>query len=68
MVCFSIGRQDLVNKKFEIHIFFFNFLCLFIFEGRGGADGERETERGNPKQVPGSELSAQLTNPRTARA
>ena len=43
---------------------FFNFFkCLFIFETEREADHEwgRDRERGrqNPKQAPGSELSAQ---------
>ena len=56
-----------------IYIYFFN-VYLFLREGQsmsgGGAEGEGETQ--NPKQAPGSELSAQgLTwgsNPRMVRS
>ena len=46
-------------------LFFFNvysfFVCLFERQSvsRGGAEREREREKQNPKQAPGSELSAQ---------
>ena len=56
--------------------FFFKFFkCLFIFERErqsvsGGGQRERETQ--NPKQTPGSELSAQSltwgSNSQTARS
>ena len=53
-------------KNFPLSVFVIIFLILFIFERerererphewQGGAERKKETQ--NPKQVPGSELSA----------
>ena len=47
--------------KFKM-FFFFNFLSVYLFWGDREAEwgeGQRERETPNPKQPPGSELSAQ---------
>ena len=68
----SVQRRWSVAEEYPkgcYQLFFFNvysfFVCLFVclFErqsvSRGGAEREREREKQNLKQAPGSELSAQ---------
>ena len=62
-----------VQDILRIYLFFFNFffyVYLFLRQRETGSERERETQ--NPKQAPGSELSAQSpmrdSNSRTARS
>ena len=60
----SLG-ENTIPTTFSLVSFYLFFYCLFIFETERGRERERERERErdretqNPKQSPGSELSAQ---------
>ena len=65
------------NQEFFFHsynLFFFNFFNVYLFlretDRAQAGEGQRERETQNPKQAPGSELSAQSptrgSNPQTA--
>ena len=62
----SLTLQSWIGFAQSIKVAFKRFFLMFIFErdrDRAQAgEGQRERETQNPKQDPGSELSAHLTN------
>ena len=72
----SVSPKLFSNVLSEWYFYFFLFFLMFIFERERdrawAGEGQRERKTQNPKQVPGSELSAQSptrgSNPQTVRS
>ena len=62
------NQMENIDKEVEIFFFF----LMFVFERKrqivSGLGAERERQTRNPKQAPGSELSAQGSKPRAVRS